>query len=110
MCARRASLPRRRASASSSTAIAGPRRARAEPMRPDVSVIMPAYRAADTIVRAAQSVFAQAGVAVELVLCADDEVDYGAIVRPELPATAMLTLCRTSAAKSGPSAARNIAL
>ena len=38
---------------------------------------MPAYRAAATIGRAVQSVFAQTGVSVELVLCADDDLDYG---------------------------------
>ena len=56
-CARPRSCRRPRASASSSTGNA----ARGEPMRPDVSVIMPAYRAAATIGRAVQSVFAQRG-------------------------------------------------
>ena len=49
----------------------------ARPMPVDVSVIMPAYQAGATIARAAQSVFAQTGVTAELVLCADDELDYG---------------------------------
>lgn len=79
-------------------------------MRVDVSVIMPAYRAGATVARAAQSVFAQTGMAVELVLCADDEVDYGALLAADVPPTAKLTLCRTPAPRSGPSAARNIAL
>jgi succinoglycan biosynthesis protein ExoO len=76
----------------------------------DVSIIMPAYRAGATIQRAAQSVFAQAGVAVELVLCADDDVDYGMLLAADVPPAAKLTLCRTLAPRSGPSAARNVAL
>lgn len=78
-------------------------------MRPDISVIMPAWQAAATIARAVQSVFAQTGVAVELVLCADDDLDYGAILPAELRSGDRLTLCRTPAPRSGPSLARNIA-
>jgi glycosyltransferase involved in cell wall biosynthesis len=76
----------------------------------DVSVIMPAYDAGATIGRAAASVFAQDGVTAELVLCADDELDYGSILSDELGSAVRVTLCRTSAPRSGPSAARNIAL
>ena len=76
----------------------------------DVSVIMPAYQACATVARAAVSVLAQTGVTAELVLCADDDLDYGALVPAELRATGALTLCRTPAPRSGPSAARNIAL
>ncbi len=78
-------------------------------MRVDVSVITPAHRAGATIARAAQSVLAQKGVAVELVLCADDALDYWPMLPAELRSTARVTLCRTPAPKSGPSAARNIA-
>jgi succinoglycan biosynthesis protein ExoO len=79
-------------------------------MRPDVSVVMAAYRATSTIGRAVQSVFAQEGVAIELVLCADDEVDYAAVLPADLRAGKALTFCRTPVPRSGPSAARNIAL
>src|SRR5436190_173999 len=79
-------------------------------MTVDVSVIMPAYRAGATIERAVASVFAQEGVTAEVVLCADDEVDYGSLLPPELRATAHLTFCRTPSPRSGPSVARNIAL
>ena len=79
-------------------------------MRPDVSVVMAAYRATTTIGRAVQSVFAQEGVAVELVLCADDEVDYAAVLPADLGAGNALTFCRTPVPRSGPSAARNIAV
>ena len=78
-------------------------------MGADVSVIVPAYAAAQTIVRAADSVFAQAGVEVELVICADDEADYGALLPADLRAGKALVLCRTLAPQSGPSVARNIA-
>lgn len=78
-------------------------------MRPDVSVIMPAWQAAATIARAAQSALGQTGVAVELVLCADDDLDYASILPGELRAAGRLVLCRTPAPKSGPSVARNIA-
>jgi glycosyltransferase involved in cell wall biosynthesis len=78
-------------------------------MRPDVSVIMPAYQAAATIARAVQSVFAQKGVAVELVLCADDVVDYAVVLLADLRSGDRVTFCRTPAPRSGPSVARNIA-
>jgi len=79
-------------------------------MTVDVSVIMPAYQAGATISRAVASVFAQEGVTVELVLCADDEVDYASLLPAEMRANARMTLCRTATPKSGPSAARNVAL
>jgi glycosyltransferase involved in cell wall biosynthesis len=79
-------------------------------MRADVSVIMPAYGAAATVARAARSVFAQEGVSVELVLCADDHLDYAAVLAPEARAGDRLTLCRTPVPRSGPSRARNTAL
>ena len=78
-------------------------------MRADVSVIMPAYWAAATIGRAVQSVFAQTGVSVELVLCADDDIDYAAILPSDLCPADRLRPCRTPAPGSGPSLARNIA-
>jgi glycosyltransferase involved in cell wall biosynthesis len=76
----------------------------------DVSVIMAAHQAGATIGRAVASVLAQRGVAAELVLCADDDLDYGSLLPPELRAGARVTLCRTPAPRSGPSVARNIAL
>ena len=53
--------------------------------------------------------FAQTGVTAELVLCADDELDYGSLLPADLRARPRLTLCRTPAPRSGPSVARNIA-
>lgn len=79
-------------------------------MAVDVSVVMPAYRAHATIGRAIASVFAQQGVVAELVLCADDDLDYWALVADEVRSGSSVTLCRTPKPKSGPSLARNIAL
>jgi len=79
-------------------------------MTVDVSVIMPAHQAAATIERAVASVAAQTGVTAEVVLCADDDLDYGSLLPAALRTAARVTLCRTPAPRSGPSAARNIAL
>jgi succinoglycan biosynthesis protein ExoO len=76
----------------------------------DVSVIMPAYQAGGTIARAVASVLAQRGVTAELVLCADDDLDYGTLLPAELRSIAQVTLCRTPVPRSGPSVARNLAL
>src|SRR5215475_4420959 len=106
MCARPRSFHRLRVSVSSSIvgAVRGPS------MAVDVSVVMPAYRADATIGRAIASVFAQQGVVAELVLCADDDLDYWALLPEELRSGSSVTLCRTPTPKSGPSLARNIAL
>ena len=79
-------------------------------MQLDVTVIVPAYRAETTIVRALASVFAQEGVRAEVVLCADDGLDYGALLPSDFRSEGRLTLCRTPAPRSGPCTARNIAL
>jgi len=79
-------------------------------MAVDVSVVMPAHRAQTTIGQAIASIFAQQGVVAELVLCADDDLDYWALVPDELRSGSAVTLCRTPSPRSGPSLARNIAL
>jgi succinoglycan biosynthesis protein ExoO len=79
-------------------------------MAVEISVIMAAHQAADTITRAATSVFAQTGVDAELVVCADDDLDYGALLPSEMLRAGRLSLCRTPAPRSGPPVARNIAL
>jgi glycosyltransferase involved in cell wall biosynthesis len=79
-------------------------------MAVDVSVIMPAFRAGATVGRAVASVLAQKGVAAELVLCADDDVDYRPLVPNGPRSLCSVSFCRTPNPKSGPSVARNIAL
>ncbi|AWP22319.1 hypothetical protein C4901_02240 [Acidiferrobacter sp. SPIII_3] len=68
-----------------------------------VSIVMPAYRAEASIGAAVRSVLAQTYRHWELIVVADDGVDYQAL----LPADRRLVLARTGACGSGPSAARN---
>jgi hypothetical protein len=70
---------------------------------PPVSVIIPAYRAQDTIGRAVASVRAQ-GVAAEIVIAPDDGHDYRDVVG------AAPVLAATEPVRTGPGAARNRAL
>jgi len=79
-------------------------------MRADVSVIVPAFRAQATLARALASVLAQRGVVAEVVLCADDDIDYWPVLPQALRDASRVHLCRTPVAQSGPSAARNAAL
>lgn len=73
---------------------------------PRVSVIMPAYEAAETIREAVDSVLAQSHRQWELLVVADDMIDYA----PLLPADPRITLLRTGSRGAGPSAARNMGL
>lgn len=68
-----------------------------------VSIVMPAYRAEASIGAAVRSVLAQTYPHWELIVVADDGVDYQTL----LPADRRLTLAYTGAWGSGPSAARN---
>lgn len=79
-------------------------------MRFDVSVIIPAHAAIATIGRAVGSALRQAGVSVEIVICADDTNDYWQALPVELRQPHRVTLVRTPWPRSGPSAARNIAV
>lgn len=77
---------------------------------PLVSVLIPALEAAETIEAAVASVLAQDGVAVEVVIGADDEFDYLALLaRAGLPLEAVRQV-RTPHYKSGAAVARNLAL
>lgn len=71
-----------------------------------VSVIMPAFEAAATIREAVASVLAQDYAPLELIVVADDEADYRAV----LPADARLVFLRTPSPAAGPSVARNLGL
>ncbi len=68
-----------------------------------VSVVMPAYRAEASIGAAVHSVLAQTYPHWELIVVADDGVDYRAL----LPTDRRLVQARTQACGSGPSVARN---
>ena len=71
---------------------------------------MAAHQAAATIARATLSVLSQEGVDAELVVCADDDLDYGALLPSAMRRAGRVTLCRTPTPRSGPPIARNIAL
>ncbi len=71
-----------------------------------VSVIMPACEGADTIRETVDSVVAQSFQQWELLVVADDTIDYA----PLLPADPRILLLRTGRYRAGPSAARNVGL
>ncbi|MEC9368884.1 MAG: glycosyltransferase [Pseudomonadota bacterium] len=76
----------------------------------DISVIIPAYSAETFIVRAVRSLQRQGPLAIETIICADDGVDYTAILRGHGIDTTHIRQCRTAKPASGPAAARNAAL
>jgi succinoglycan biosynthesis protein ExoO len=76
----------------------------------DVAIVIPAYRAEKTIRRAVQSVQAQTGITSEIVICADDDLDYTSSLKDLNGPTHPITFCRTRKPRSGPPCARNIAV
>ena len=75
----------------------------------DVSVLIPAWRAEGFIGRAVTSVLEQDGLRSEIVIAADDDRDYLAILREQgIPCDA-IKQCRTPRSMSGPAIARNTA-
>ncbi len=79
-------------------------------MRPDVSVIIPAFQAEALIGRAVKSVHIQSGIRSEIVIAADDDIDYSAVLAAEGIDLGDVVQCRTPQVQSGPSAARNLAV
>ena len=79
-------------------------------MPPDVSVIIPAYQAIPLILNAVQSAISQAEVTTEVVIAADDQLDYGSFLSGSGIPSARYVLCRTNRIGSGPAAARNLAV
>ncbi|GAA4258115.1 glycosyltransferase [Azospirillum formosense] len=75
-----------------------------------VSVIIPAYRAQDTIVRAVSSLLAQSFAQWEAVVVSDDGVDYRAVLQAAGIADSRLTFTGTGRVGSGASTARNAGL
>ena len=76
----------------------------------DVSVLIPAFEAADFIGRAIRSVQWQEGVSVQVVIGADDGTDYLACLAAQDIGIDNIVQCRTAKPQSGPSLARNAAL
>lgn len=75
-----------------------------------VSIIMPAFRAEASIAAAVQSVLAQSHAAFELIVIADDETDYEAVLGRAGIADERIRFLATGAVGSGSSAARNAGL
>lgn len=74
------------------------------------SIIIPAYRAQHTIARAAASVIAQSYASWELIIVADDAVDYQQILGRQAIADPRIRYLSTGATGSGSPLARNIGL
>lgn len=75
-----------------------------------ISVVMPAYKAQGTIVRAVQSVMAQTHDDWELVIASDDLFDYEAFLKENGITDARIKQVSTGRNGSGPSGARNVAI
>jgi len=77
---------------------------------PQVSIITPAFRAENFIGRAVSSVLAQTHADWEMVIVADDECDYKAILNSQGIIDSRLRFVRTGGTGRGLSYARNIGL
>lgn len=75
-----------------------------------ISVIIPAYRAEPFIRHAVLSALAQTRSPLEVVIAADDGVDYAALLRAGGLADPRIRCVQTGAARTGPANARNTAL
>ncbi|KAA0684004.1 glycosyltransferase family 2 protein [Roseomonas genomospecies 6] len=75
-----------------------------------VSVIIPAYRAQDTVARAVSSLLAQSFPHWEAVVVSDDGADYRAVLEAQGIADPRLTFTGTGRVGSGAPAARNAGL
>ena len=75
-----------------------------------VSIIMPAFKAQTSIANAVQSVIAQSHDAWELVIIADDRIDYEDVLARAGIVDDRIRFCATGAIGSGSSSARNVGL
>ncbi len=75
-----------------------------------IAIVMPAYRAETIIHNAVGSVLAQTVADWQIVIVADDGVDYEAALRERGIVDARIRFLATPTRKSGASAARNVAL
>lgn len=74
----------------------------------EVSVVIPACAAERVLWRAVESALASRGVQVEVVVAANDEADYAALLNLSLQDARRVAFVRTPAPRSGPSSARNL--
>lgn len=77
---------------------------------PLVSIIIPAYRAENFIIRAVNSLFQQSLMDWEAIIISDDQVDYEHFLSKHNIADTRLKFTTTGNIGSGPSIARNIGL
>lgn len=77
---------------------------------PQVSVIMPAYKAAGTIVESVRSVLAQTYIDWELLIAADDDTNYQNILAAAKIEDSRIRFGKTHATACGPSVARNVGI
>lgn len=77
---------------------------------PLVSIVMPAFRAEQTIARAVQSVFAQTHGEWELLIVADDGTDYQPVLADRGLADPRLRFFSSGGMKAGSAPARNVGL
>ena len=80
------------------------------PANPLVSIITPAYRAEDTIVRAVRSVVAQTYPRWEMLIVSDDGIDYQSLLAEHGITDPRLRIFTTGRVGGGPNLTRNIAL
>ncbi|WDR02003.1 glycosyltransferase family A protein [Devosia algicola] len=79
-------------------------------MSATVSIIMPAYKAHDTIGYSVKSVIAQTCPDWELVIIADDGLDYAPVLKAQDIADKRIKFMQSGRIGGGASAARNVAL
>lgn len=77
---------------------------------PLVSILVPAYKAEPHIARAVRSVLAQGVTAWELIIVADDGIDYAAVLAGQGISDQRLRFASTGAVRSGCGRPRNVAL
>ncbi len=75
-----------------------------------VSIITPAYKAEAFICRTVRSVVAQSYPEWEMLIIADDDVDYQALLRSKGICDPRLRFLKTKSPRSGPNRARNLGL
>ncbi len=76
----------------------------------DVSIVIPAYRAEGFLHRAVESVLAQTSASWELIVVADDGVDYGASLRAQGIGDARIRFGSTGRIGGGAGTARNVGI
>lgn len=75
-----------------------------------ISIVVPAFKAADTICRAVQSVLRQTHTAWELIVVSDDDLDYESVLKETGIVDSRISFASTGQVGSGSPVPRNIGL